>query len=187
MPPLSCNTIFLDTHWKSLSFSCSNSGGEQINEMTLDLWRAHKDREEISLQDLEPAISKAVFENPESESTEQTALPTGSEAGRGSQAPARKDRHCLPPPGQPEGDRARLEGRQLQSPRGLLARGGPAQPSKPAALLPRLAKFFGDKVTAGGQQTAQHVHWGGTERSPSPLPACFLPCPCHGEQSLNSN
>lgn len=38
--------------------------------MTLALWRARKDREEISLQDLEPAISKAVFENPQSESME---------------------------------------------------------------------------------------------------------------------
>jgi len=45
----------------------SNAGGEQINEMTLDLWRAHQDREEISLQDMEAAISKAVFENPQSE------------------------------------------------------------------------------------------------------------------------
>lgn len=35
--------------------------------MTLDLWRAHQDREEISLQDVEAAISKAVFENPQSE------------------------------------------------------------------------------------------------------------------------
>lgn len=49
---------------------CSNAGGEQINNVTLALWRARKDREEISLQDLEPAISKAVFENPESESME---------------------------------------------------------------------------------------------------------------------
>lgn len=146
MPPLSCNTLFLDTHWKNFSFSCSNSGGEQINEMTLDLWRAHKDREEISLQDLEPAISKAVFENPESEYAEQRALRAGSEPGRGSQAPAQQNRHCLPPPGQPERDRGRLEGREPQSPRGLLARGGTARPSKPAALLPCLAKFFGNKV-----------------------------------------
>jgi len=72
MPPLSCNTVFLSTCRISISFSCSNAGGEQINEMTLDLWRARKDREEISLQDLEPAISKAVFENPQSESVEQS-------------------------------------------------------------------------------------------------------------------
>lgn len=72
MPPLSCNTIFPDTRRISISFLCSNAGGEQINDMTLDLWRAHKDREEISLRDLEQAISKAVFENPQSESVEQS-------------------------------------------------------------------------------------------------------------------
>ncbi|XP_009285264.1 PREDICTED: torsin-2A-like [Aptenodytes forsteri] len=66
MPPLSCNTIFPDTRRISISFLCSNAGGEQINDMTLDLWRARKDREEISLRDLEQAISKAVFENPQS-------------------------------------------------------------------------------------------------------------------------
>lgn len=72
MPPLSCNTIFQDTCQISISFLCSNAGGEQINEMTLALWRARKDREEISLQDLELAISQAVFENPQSESVEQS-------------------------------------------------------------------------------------------------------------------
>lgn len=72
MPPLFCNTIFPDTHQINISFLCSNAGGEQIIEMTLDLWRARRDREEISLQDLEPAISKAVFENPQSESVEQS-------------------------------------------------------------------------------------------------------------------
>lgn len=59
---------WIPAKYASISFLCSNAGGEQINEMTLDLWRAHKDREEISLQDLELAISKAVFENPQSES-----------------------------------------------------------------------------------------------------------------------
>lgn len=42
--------------------------------MTLALWHARKDREEISLQDLEPAISKAVFENPQSESMELSSF-----------------------------------------------------------------------------------------------------------------
>lgn len=72
MPPLSFNTVLQDTHRISILLLCSNAGGEQINEMTLDLWHARKDREEISLQDLEPAISKAVFENPQSESMEQS-------------------------------------------------------------------------------------------------------------------
>lgn len=76
---------WIPAKYASISFLCSNAGGEQINEMTLDLWRAHKDREEISLQDLESAISKAVFENPQSESMSR-ALSAGSEVGRGSQA-----------------------------------------------------------------------------------------------------
>lgn len=67
MPPLSCNTTVLGSKLSYSRYSCSNAGGEQINEMTLDLWRAHRDREEISLQDMEAAISKAVFENPQSE------------------------------------------------------------------------------------------------------------------------
>lgn len=145
--------------------------------MTLDLWRAHKDREEISLQDLEPAISKAVFENPESEYAEQRALRAGSEPGRGSQAPARQNRHCLPPPGQPERDRGRLEGREPQSSRGLLARGGTARPSKPAALLPCLAKFFGNKVWSQLGDSKQHNVFTGEaprEAHPHCLPASCL-------------
>lgn len=35
--------------------------------MALELWHARKDPEEINLPELESAISKAVFENPESE------------------------------------------------------------------------------------------------------------------------
>ncbi|XP_074967981.1 prosalusin isoform X1 [Phalacrocorax aristotelis] len=58
--------VYGTNYRKAIFIFISNAGGEQINEMTLDLWRAHKDREEISLQDLELAISKAVFENPQS-------------------------------------------------------------------------------------------------------------------------
>ncbi|XP_075026474.1 prosalusin isoform X2 [Calonectris borealis] len=58
--------VYGTNYRKAIFIFVSNAGGEQINEMTLDLWRARKDREEISLQDLEPAISKAVFENPQS-------------------------------------------------------------------------------------------------------------------------
>ncbi|KAM6297104.1 prosalusin [Aegotheles albertisi] len=58
--------VYGTNYRKAIFIFISNAGGEQINEMTLDLWRARKDREEISLQDLEPAISKAVFENPQS-------------------------------------------------------------------------------------------------------------------------
>ncbi|NWW84190.1 TOR2A protein, partial [Rhynochetos jubatus] len=58
--------VYGTNYRKAIFVFVSNAGGEQINEMTLDLWRARRDREEISLQDLEPAISKAVFENPQS-------------------------------------------------------------------------------------------------------------------------
>ncbi|XP_020019852.1 prosalusin isoform X2 [Castor canadensis] len=42
----------------------SNTGGEQINQVALEAWRSRKDREEIGLQELEPAISRAVLDNP---------------------------------------------------------------------------------------------------------------------------
>ncbi|OWK59787.1 prosalusin isoform X1 [Lonchura striata] len=58
--------VYGTNYRKAIFIFISNAGGEQINNVTLALWRARKDREEISLQDLEPAISKAVFENPES-------------------------------------------------------------------------------------------------------------------------
>ncbi|XP_071622254.1 prosalusin isoform X1 [Heliangelus exortis] len=58
--------VYGTNYRKAIFIFISNAGGELINEMTLDLWRARRDREEISLQDLEPAISRAVFENPQS-------------------------------------------------------------------------------------------------------------------------
>uniref|UniRef100_A0A8C3GLF3 Torsin n=1 Tax=Cairina moschata TaxID=8855 RepID=A0A8C3GLF3_CAIMO len=67
MPFLGPSWVVYGTNYrKAIFIFISNAGGEQINEMTLDLWRAHRDREEISLQDAESAISKAVFENPQS-------------------------------------------------------------------------------------------------------------------------
>ncbi|XP_048181467.1 prosalusin isoform X2 [Corvus hawaiiensis] len=58
--------VYGTNYRKAIFIFISNAGGEQINNVTLALWRARKDREEISLQDLEPAISKAMFENPQS-------------------------------------------------------------------------------------------------------------------------
>ncbi|NXB08110.1 TOR2A protein, partial [Cnemophilus loriae] len=58
--------VYGTNYRKAIFIFISNAGGEHINNMTLALWRARKDREEISLQDLEPAISRAVFENPQS-------------------------------------------------------------------------------------------------------------------------
>lgn len=46
------------------SYDFSNTGGEQINQVALEAWRSHRDREEISLQELEPAVSRAVLHNP---------------------------------------------------------------------------------------------------------------------------
>jgi hypothetical protein len=43
----------------------SNAGGEQINQVALEAWRSHRDREEISLQEVEPVISRAVMDNPQ--------------------------------------------------------------------------------------------------------------------------
>ncbi|XP_060613195.2 prosalusin [Anolis sagrei] len=75
MPPGLIDVIlpFLGSSWvvfgtnyrKAIFIFVSNVGGEQINQMTLDLWRARKDREELSLQDLDTAILEAVFENPQ--------------------------------------------------------------------------------------------------------------------------
>ncbi|XP_040462914.1 prosalusin [Falco naumanni] len=67
MPFLGPSWVVYGTNYrKAIFIFISNAGGELINKMTLDLWHAHKDREEISMQDLVPAISKAVFENPQS-------------------------------------------------------------------------------------------------------------------------
>ncbi|KAH0615568.1 hypothetical protein JD844_005009, partial [Phrynosoma platyrhinos] len=77
MPPGLIDVIipFLGSSWvvfgtnyrKAIFIFISNAGGEQINRMTLDLWRARKDREEINLKDLETSILEAAFENPQSE------------------------------------------------------------------------------------------------------------------------
>ncbi|NXK76469.1 TOR2A protein, partial [Amazona guildingii] len=67
LPFLGPSWVVYGTNYrKAIFIFISNAGGELINAMTLDLWRARKDREEISLQDLEPAISRAVFDNPHS-------------------------------------------------------------------------------------------------------------------------
>ncbi|XP_013983554.1 torsin-1B isoform X3 [Salmo salar] len=44
----------------------SNAGGEQITQVALDFWKAGRDREEIKLQHLEPALSLSVFNNKKS-------------------------------------------------------------------------------------------------------------------------
>ncbi|KFQ30904.1 Torsin-2A, partial [Merops nubicus] len=67
LPFLGPSWVVYGTNYrKAIFIFVSNTGGEQINKMMLDLWRARKDREEINLQDLELAISKAVSESPQS-------------------------------------------------------------------------------------------------------------------------
>ncbi|XP_054854456.1 prosalusin [Eublepharis macularius] len=56
--------VYGTNYRKAIFIFISNAGGEQINQITLDLWRIRKDREEIILQDLEASILEAVFENP---------------------------------------------------------------------------------------------------------------------------
>uniref|UniRef100_A0A8C7JM40 Torsin family 1 n=1 Tax=Oncorhynchus kisutch TaxID=8019 RepID=A0A8C7JM40_ONCKI len=43
-----------------------NAGGEHITQVALNFWKEGRDREEIQLQDLEPALSLSVFNNKKS-------------------------------------------------------------------------------------------------------------------------
>ncbi|XP_071219504.1 torsin-1A-like isoform X1 [Salvelinus alpinus] len=48
---------------KAIFIFLSNAGGEHITQVALDFWKAGRDREEIQLHDLEPALSLSVFNN----------------------------------------------------------------------------------------------------------------------------
>jgi hypothetical protein len=41
----------------------SNAGAERITDVALDFWRRGKQREDIKLKDMEPALSVSVFNN----------------------------------------------------------------------------------------------------------------------------
>ncbi|XP_044517295.1 prosalusin [Gracilinanus agilis] len=56
--------VYGTNYRKAIFIFLSNAGGEQINQLALDAWRARRDREELQLQDLEPAISRAIVDNP---------------------------------------------------------------------------------------------------------------------------
>ncbi|XP_052579066.1 prosalusin isoform X3 [Peromyscus californicus insignis] len=56
--------VYGTNYRKAIFIFISNTGGEQINQVALEAWRSRRDREEISLQDLEPAVSRAVLNNP---------------------------------------------------------------------------------------------------------------------------
>lgn len=47
----------------SRGFCCSNAGAERITDVALDFWRSGKQREEIKLKDMEPALSVSAFNN----------------------------------------------------------------------------------------------------------------------------
>jgi len=47
----------------SAEFCCSNAGAERITDVALDFWRSGKQREEIKLKDMEPALSVSAFNN----------------------------------------------------------------------------------------------------------------------------
>lgn len=42
---------------------CSNAGAERITDVALEFWRRGKQREEIQLRDMEPALSVSAFNN----------------------------------------------------------------------------------------------------------------------------
>ncbi|XP_042130793.1 prosalusin isoform X3 [Peromyscus maniculatus bairdii] len=56
--------VYGTNYRKAMFIFISNTGGEQINQVALEAWRSRRDREEISLQELEPAVSRAVLDNP---------------------------------------------------------------------------------------------------------------------------
>ncbi|XP_073909242.1 prosalusin isoform X4 [Castor canadensis] len=67
-PFLGSSWVVYGTNYrKAIFIFISNTGGEQINQVALEAWRSRKDREEIGLQELEPAISRAVLDNPHRE------------------------------------------------------------------------------------------------------------------------
>jgi hypothetical protein len=41
----------------------SNAGAERITDVALDFWKSGKQREEIKLRDMEPALAVSVFNN----------------------------------------------------------------------------------------------------------------------------
>ncbi|XP_043849501.1 torsin-2A-like [Dromiciops gliroides] len=57
--------VYGTNYQKAIFIFLSNAGREQINQLALDAWHACKDEEELQLQDLDPAISKAIVNNPQ--------------------------------------------------------------------------------------------------------------------------
>lgn len=142
--------------------------------MTLALWRARKDREEISLQDLEPAISKAVFENPQSESMELSSSCSPHSPAQAGRPVLGSHPHHVPPPRQPERDKGVLRDWNCDP---LEVSWRREAASEPADLLPYLAKFFGDKVYLQLEAGRQHSTLARTALSYID-PLCLPGSPC---------
>ncbi|KAM5259039.1 prosalusin isoform 1-T1 [Hipposideros larvatus] len=65
-PFLGSSWVVYGTNYrKAIFIFISNTGGEQINQVALEAWRSHREREEIHLLELEPVISRAVLDNPQ--------------------------------------------------------------------------------------------------------------------------
>lgn len=56
--------VYGTNYRRAIFLFISNAGGEQITRLALEFWQKQKDREDIQLEDLESAISKAVLDNP---------------------------------------------------------------------------------------------------------------------------
>ncbi|XP_071457091.1 prosalusin isoform X4 [Marmota flaviventris] len=74
--------VYGTNYRKAIFIFISNTGGEQINQVALEAWRSRRDREEISLQELEPAVSRAVLDNPHREWFLALGHRGGAPAGR---------------------------------------------------------------------------------------------------------
>ncbi|KAM6169443.1 prosalusin isoform 4-T4 [Rhynchocyon petersi] len=67
-PFLGSSWVVYGTNYrKAIFIFISNTGGEQINQVVVEAWRSRREREEIRQQELEPAISRAVLDNPHRE------------------------------------------------------------------------------------------------------------------------
>ncbi|XP_039085534.1 torsin-1A [Hyaena hyaena] len=51
------------SYQKAIFIFLSNAGAERITDVALDFWRSGKQREEIKLKDMEPALSVSAFNN----------------------------------------------------------------------------------------------------------------------------
>ncbi|XP_058528559.1 prosalusin isoform X3 [Ochotona princeps] len=80
--------VYGTNYRKAIFLFISNTGGEQINQVALEAWRGHREREEITLQELEPAVTRAVLDNPHREWLLALRHPGGAAPGCAGALPA---------------------------------------------------------------------------------------------------